>query len=361
MFPSKSANSIQVMNQCKAFSQLGHDVALIGVRSDNASDKEISEYYDFESSAIQLKLTSNFKRFQNLLISIFGAFFYLTNFKNFDFVFSRNLYFSFFMTFLPVKHTYEEHMLYRGWRKRMQSRIFRSSKRVRHIFISEALKNFVEQSFCVQLHSALVLHDCGNPDYSKISPNEDLSEAGKFSLGYVGHLYSGRGIEVIVDVAKSRNEWDVFVVGGLESDVTYWKSKTEGINNIHFLGHSKPSEALKFMKSVDALLMPYQYDTQVAGKSGISTSTWMSPLKMFEYMSVNKPIVSSDLPVLREVLEDQVSALMVDPEKPTAWVDALDRLEQNESLRNALASSAFGLIENKYNWKQRCTEVLSQK
>ena len=47
--------------------------------------------------------------------------------------------------------------------------------------------------------------------------------------------------------------------------------------------------------------MPYQRNVGIGTKNS-DTSNWMSPMKMFEYMSTGVPIVSSDLPVLKKFL-----------------------------------------------------------
>ena len=42
-------------------------------------------------------------------------------------------------------------------------------------------------------------------------------------IGYVGHLYKGRGIELILNMAKQRVELLFHIVGGLDEDIKYWK------------------------------------------------------------------------------------------------------------------------------------------
>ncbi len=59
----------------------------------------------------------------------------------------------------------------------------------------------------------------------------------------------------------------------------------------------------------------------------------MSPLKLFEYMAHGLPIVSSDLPALREVLENESNALLCDPDDIVAWVSAIERLRSSLQLR----------------------------
>ena len=79
------------------------------------------------------------------------------------------------------------------------------------------------------------------------------------------------------------------------------------------------------MAACDVLLMPYQRSVSI-GVAGHDTARWMSPMKMFEYLASGTPVISSDLPVLREVLADGRNALLAAPDDPGAWLAALDRL-----------------------------------
>ncbi|WP_352819343.1 glycosyltransferase [Mesorhizobium sp. M0898] len=62
----------------------------------------------------------------------------------------------------------------------------------------------------------------------------------------------------------------------------------------------------------------------------------MSLLKLFEYMAHGKPIVSSDLPAIREVLRDSVNSVLVSPDNPSDWVKAHQRLHENEVFRDQI-------------------------
>ena len=103
--------------------------------------------------------------------------------------------------------------------------------------------------------------------------------------------------------------------------------------------------------------MPYQ--EKVLGPSRRSdTSRWMSPLKMFEYMAAGKAIVSSDLPVLREVLADGEDALMVPATDVGAWETAIERLLTDEALRNRLGAAAQAKLLRDFTWDARAGKVL---
>jgi glycosyltransferase involved in cell wall biosynthesis len=91
---------------------------------------------------------------------------------------------------------------------------------------------------------------------------------------------------------------------------------------------------------------------------GDGVERWMSPLKLFEYMSYAKPIIASDLPVLREVLEDGRTALLAAPDDPEPWVAALERLRDDAGLRQKLGAEALAHFEGNYTWTSRARRVI---
>ena len=107
---------------------------------------------------------------------------------------------------------------------------------------------------------------------------------------------------------------------------------------------------------MDALLLPAQKRTTVLGKGNISD--WMSPLKLFEYMAVGKPIIASDLDVLQEVLIDGVNSILVSADNVDKWVVALKKIEENPILAKQLGINARECLINEYSWDQRASRVL---
>ncbi len=100
--------------------------------------------------------------------------------------------------------------------------------------------------------------------------------------------------------------------------------------------------------------MPYQRSVMISSGS-LDTSGWMSPLKMFEYMAMNRAIIASDLPVLREVLNENVARL-VEPTNPARWIEALKSLESS-SKRTPLAENAR-LTVQQFDWEKRIDRML---
>jgi glycosyltransferase involved in cell wall biosynthesis len=108
---------------------------------------------------------------------------------------------------------------------------------------------------------------------------------------------------------------------------------------------------------LDIVLAPYQRRVALRGGRG-DIARWMSPLKIFEYMAAGKPVVASDLPVLREVLEDGREALLVPPDDIEAWAAAIERLLASPELRQRLSRSAHQKFMRQFTWQARARKML---
>ena len=82
-------------------------------------------------------------------------------------------------------------------------------------------------------------------------------------------------------------------------------------------GFIENSKLPLYQAACDILLMPYE--NAIAGSSGGNSVDICSPMKMFEYMAVGRAIISSDLPVIHEVLDNE-TAFFCPPEDSSAWV-----------------------------------------
>ena len=89
------------------------------------------------------------------------------------------------------------------------------------------------------------------------------------------------------------------------------------------------------MCDYDILLAPLQKHVSIhSGHSNIAE--WTSPLKIFEYMATNKPIIASNLPVLKEILKHEYNCLLCSPDDITDWIKAINRLKNNKTLSKEL-------------------------
>jgi glycosyltransferase involved in cell wall biosynthesis len=174
---------------------------------------------------------------------------------------------------------------------------------------------------------------------------------------YVGNLYKGRGIDLIEQLAQTLPEIDFIIIGGSGNDLLDRKTKSlqMGINNLIYYGFIPNSELHDYYEIADLLIMPYQNQVSVSG--GGDTSKWMSPMKTFEYMASGKPLISSDLPVLREVLDEDV-AILVDANNLEQWKSSIQNALTNTALTNRIVENARQKAQQN-TWECRAFKILS--
>jgi len=169
-----------------------------------------------------------------------------------------------------------------------------------------------------------------------------------------GHLYAGRGVDLFVALAKEMPHAHFVWVGGKPQDVDLWRQRV-GSTNITFTGFVPNQEIPLYQSAADVLLMPYS--RSIMGSSGTADSAGVaSPMKMFEYMAAGRAIVTSDLPVIREVL-DESTAVFCMPDDPTSWRPALEDLLADEINRISLGMQAKQKVQG-YTWLARAENIM---
>ena len=102
------------------------------------------------------------------------------------------------------------------------------------------------------------------------------------------------------------------------------------------------------MKAFNVCAMPFPRNEHYAYH--------MSPLKLFEYMASKRPIVASDLPSIREILNEE-SAILVEPGNPKALAEGIKKVLQDEELAKKLAENAHRDVQQ-YSWEKRAEKIL---
>lgn len=343
------------------------------LKKKNPSDthKTIHEIYGVVNSDIDLKLSRSIRgRATELIISLNALFSYINDFfkgSKPNYIISRNIYSAIIFGVLLKKNIiYETHSPEYGFRGMLQKKLLTSLK-IKTVVISNALKDIICSKYKLDQESIYVFHDAARAGQIRLNHTErrgiraQLLENSKIEnykkiIGYFGHLYKGRGIEIIQESAALLPDFAFLIYGGNESEIEAFRSANTH-KNLFFMGFIKPKDARKAMSMVDILLMPYQESVSI-GILGSDTSKWMSPMKLFEYLSTGIPIISSDLPVLKEVLIDKNNCLLVNPNEVTAWKNAVKKIASNDELAERLGSNAHNLYRNHYTWSNRAKLML---
>jgi glycosyltransferase involved in cell wall biosynthesis len=173
--------------------------------------------------------------------------------------------------------------------------------------------------------------------------------AGRPIAAYAGHLYPWKGVDVFVRALTLTPGIDGLIVGGhpAEPDVRRVTTLADDLGLGHRLtitGLVRPAEVASRLADASYLVLP--------NTASSTSDRYTSPLKLFEYLHLGRPIVASDLTAIREVLTDGQTALLVPPGDSDALAHALQRLAADPALAEALGSAARALAD-RYTWSAR--------
>lgn len=190
----------------------------------------------------------------------------------------------------------------------------------------------------------VVLHDVsllGEPEQSRESVRGSLGVRGPLVM-YVGNLEAYQGIDLLVDsfaiVAAQTDDAELAIVGGAPDDIARYRRKAEsrGISKrVHFLGPRPVSALADYLGAADVLVSP-----RTRGNN--------TPMKVYSYLDVGRPVVATALPTHTQVLDSNV-ALLAEP-TPEAFAAAMVRVLRDPELRDRLAEAGKALIEKEYSF-----------
>jgi glycosyltransferase involved in cell wall biosynthesis len=363
VLPSRSANTIQITKMCEAFAREGHEVTLL-VPAHPDAEEDVEDVYDFYDVDPAFEI----RKLPRPSLSSLGTL--VVNYRmgreaarlEPDVVYGRTVVGCYFAARSGVRTVFETHAPVRESRfgrvlDVFFRRLIRQSSFDYLVVISDALRSYYREHYS-SLGNILVARDAADAVDESTEPAA-LGSGDRLQVGYVGHLYQGRGMDLIADMARQFPAMDFHVIGGDPEDVDRWEDRLSDLETVTLYGFLPPGELDQYRLAFDVQLAPYQRNLKT--NAGHNTVQWMSPLKIFEYMAAGRAIVASDLPAIREILVDGETALLCPPADRDAWADALGRLAENPQLRSDLGHRARAEFLANYTYRQRARLVLRER
>ncbi len=172
-------------------------------------------------------------------------------------------------------------------------------------------------------------------------------------VGYVGTFQEWHGLDDLIDAAKdilSTTRGVKFLMVGPYYKKTEEKVSAAGLaDSFIFTGPIEYEQVPKYMNASDVLVAPYNpqkiQSTEQVRKHGLG-----SPLKVFEYMSVGKPTITTDVKPISDPVENGVTGYLVPPGDSRALGSAiLAALDDPIAAANIGAAGRRFVVAN-YSW-----------
>jgi glycosyltransferase involved in cell wall biosynthesis len=189
-------------------------------------------------------------------------------------------------------------------------------------------------------------------NYPRSSGLEEIPEPwprdGIFRCAYVGSLSEARGVSKIVQALSELGDDEniELVLCGIFSPSVYEKEVRglPGFARTQHLGWMDPSAVPVFLSTVDVGLVCIQPEAQYL------TSL---PTKLFEYMVAGLPVIASNFPLWREIVEGQRCGLCVDPREPRELAEAIRYLHAHSDVRAEMGKNGRTAALSEFNWESQ--------
>ena len=237
---------------------------------------------------------------------------------------------------------------------------FRYSKNLKLVMITKSLAEYYKSKYDLDSSVVTILPDgCTMEQFECCKEAPSLIDGKISEIGYIGKFNAGKGLKLVDTLARMDTERHYHLWGG-DSDLYTEVCGSEPPANVMCHGYVANSEVAAKMEQCQVLLLPNQDVQHLTSEWDIGKVT--SPIKMFEYMASGRIIVASDLPVLREILNDQI-CFFAEYSDAKAWKMVIDGIEVNydDAVKKAIGAKE---LVRQYSWDERAkrmSEMLERK
>lgn len=370
-FPSTAAHSTYLARLCESLSGRGATVELVVPKRFKEIPLDPFSYYSVKNRFAIRKICSFDFIIFGSIIGRLGFFLQYVNFYTFTILFflfrsRRRVIYTMdnlgcLLTFLGYTVVFETHIGIGSYRKRLLPLLKRADK---FVVVNSMIKDdFVR----VGVNPAKILVAPNGVDLSVFSVMEPVHELRKDLrlpieakiITYVGR-YKTMGMDKGVDglvrafsALRIKLEKAYLLIVGLDTDE---QADLAAVLNKHgvpkdaysLVKHVPHGEVARFMRASDVLVMNYPNTDYYARE--------MSPMKMFEYMAVRRPIVTTDLPAVREILQDDM-AVFVSPDNDKSLEQGIMKVLTDDPLGERFSERAYQAVLS-YTWDIRAKRIL---
>lgn len=171
-------------------------------------------------------------------------------------------------------------------------------------------------------------------------------------VSYIGGMNVQRGLREIVRAMALTKSGTVlnlggsFQMAGFELELKRLPGWTR-VNLLGFLSRADVSQTLA--RSLAGLVTLHPIPTFIASL----------PIKMFEYMSAGLPVIASNFPLWREIVEGNECGICVDPLDPQAIADAIDYLVEHPEIARRMGENGRKAVRERYNWSMEERKLIA--
>ncbi len=204
---------------------------------------------------------------------------------------------------------------------------------MRNADITITTSTWLDEIVSQHTQSRVLIRNAGEFDHFAIRPADVYVDPKQRKIiGYYGAIAEWFDVTLLENVAKAFPEHCILMIG---ADTVGARAKLAHLSNVTFTGEMPYSELPKYLHAFDVCLLPFQV---------IPLTLATNPVKVYEYLSAGKPVVSVDLPEIKQfenlvhaapTTEDFISAIREE-------LNAVDSLERVPARQQFAKNQTWG-------------------
>ncbi|PIR82455.1 hypothetical protein COU20_02355 [Candidatus Kaiserbacteria bacterium CG10_big_fil_rev_8_21_14_0_10_59_10] len=354
--PTEKAHGIQIASMCSALGDQGAQVTLLVPTWTNHLTVSVFDYYSITSNFSIEYLPAGPHLPGRLGYVLRKILFAMSVFRRAgrvecDAVITRSQWVTWMLS-RRCKVFYEIHD-FPGLRRRFWWRLIRGARG--YISTNQFKADKLCRIFGVSPKRVLVAPNGYEPKLFEFAADKnelrrELSlPAHKRIVLYTGNVYGWKGVETLAHAARMLPELLFVFVGGTDRDIVRFREEHKDAESILLVPHQRHSLVPRYLRAADILVLPNSAST-------IESRVYTSPVKLFEYLASGTPVVASDLPSVREIVDERHVHFFA-PDDATSLVQALRDILVQPSEAATRAARGRELVRA-FSWDKRARNIL---
>ncbi|RLG23686.1 hypothetical protein DRN85_08895, partial [Methanosarcinales archaeon] len=235
----------------------------------------------------------------------------------------------------------------------LEKRIFKIANAI--IVVSNFLKRHI-QKMGINEDKVFVIPNAVNPEVFDPDTVEDnlrrkLDIEDKLIIGFVGIFLPWNNLELLIDVfkevARENPKTHLLLVGdGPLKNTIERKVHQEGLRDkVTLAGKVNYRDVPKFIHSMDICVIP-------------QSNQYRSPVKLFEYMAMAKPVVAPCVEPIKSVIMEYEDVVLFEPGDRDLLKKAIRGLIEIKNSRKKIGNKARKTIIKKYTWQNNAKKIV---
>ena len=356
--PTEKAHGFQIAKMCESFASKNIEVELVVSKRKNKIKEDVFSYYRLKDNfkltylpcldLVRFNLGKLGLAVQMVSFLVIAKIYTLSN--KYDVLYTREQELAglFFNNYILEMHYFPEKITYfhkKCWQKAAALVVLTSC-------IKKQLEKYGVDSKKILISPDGVDLDKFNPDISQLDARQKVNlPLSKKIILYTGSFYFGwKGADIFLETEKYLdNDCLLVLIGGSEEEIKDLKEKYPSAKIV--LVSRKPREIVSYyQKAADVLVLPNKKGEKISEE-------YTSPLRLFEHMASGRPIVASDLPSIREILNEN-NAVLVEPNQSLQLAAGIEKVIKDQNLSKRIAQQAQSDVA-KYSWQNRAKNILN--